>query len=224
MRKRRASERGLAPLVMIISVVILGMVIVMTLKGTELVHRMRGMVTATKFRQFQDQILNYENQYRFLPGDDRAAPSRWGRPNSVYIVNGVGVSYAGDLRIQGLLSDYGNATGEQFNAWRDLRFAGLLDGDQDLVGQSAMPENPFGGLFGFAESNFGLRDVICATQVPGDAAESIDRRLDDGFISTGTVRATSLWDPITAMNRFDAPDKTPYDPSKTYIICVPQRV
>jgi len=220
----RRSERGVAPLVMIVAVVVLGFAFVMTLKGVELVHGMRAFIAATKFRQFSDFISFYEDRYHALPGDDRQAPGRWGRPRSVYIVNDLPVSFDGDLRIQGSLSDYGNATGEQFNAWRDLRLAGLLDGDIELFGQSAMPENPFGGRYGFAEDNLGLRDVICATQVPGGAAAIIDQRLDDGTINTGVVQATSRWDPIDAMNRFDTPDVAPYDPLKTYIICAPQRL
>ncbi|MCA0199579.1 MAG: hypothetical protein LCH56_01915 [Proteobacteria bacterium] len=209
---------------MIIAVVILGFIFLMTLKGRELVHMTRGVVTANQLRQFQDDILKYEAQYRALPGDDLRAPGVWGRANSVYVVNGVAVSFAGDQRISGILSDYANATGEQFDAWRDLRSAGLLDGDINLVGQSAMPDNLFGGQFGFAEDNLGLKNVICATRIPGDAALKIDQRLDDGRIDTGSVRATSRWDPIDAKNHFDAPDEAPYDPLKTYIICVPQRV
>ncbi|MCC6914379.1 MAG: hypothetical protein IT566_11810 [Rhodospirillaceae bacterium] len=209
---------------MIVVVVILGFVFLMTLKGRELVHATRGMLTANQLQQFQDDIVKYQAQYRALPGDDLHAPRTWGRTGSIYVVNGVAVSFAGDDRISGLLSDYANATGEQFDAWRDLRSAGLLEGDIDLVGQSAMPENLFGGQFGFAEDNLGLNNVICATQIPGEAALKIDQRLDDGRIGTGSVRATSRWDPIDAKNHFDAPDETPYDPLKTYIICVPQRV
>ncbi len=217
-------QAGVSSLQMLIAVAILGFTFVMALKGRELVHRTRGVVTANQLRAFQDHLVTYEAQYRALPGDDPRAPRTWRRENSVYIVNGVGVSMSGDLRIQGLLSDYGNATGEQFDAWRDLRFAGLLEGDTALVGRSAMPENLFGGEFGFAEDNLGLQNVICATRIPGDAALTIDERFDDGKIDTGNVRATSRWDPIDAKNHFDAPDEAPYDPLKTYIVCVPQRV
>lgn len=209
---------------MVIIVAILGFTFLMALKGRDLVHKTRGIVVAGQLRGFQVSVRQYEDQYRAMPGDDPAAPGRWRRTNSIYVVNGVSASSTGDHRIQGPLSDYGNATGEQFNAWRDLRFAGLVDGDTDLVGQSAMPENVFGGAYGFAEDNFGIEDVICATQIPGSAAALIDQRLDDGMIATGTVRATSGWDPLTTRNRFEEPDKSPYDPSKTYIICVPQRV
>ncbi|MGE3474400.1 MAG: type II secretion system protein [Rhodospirillaceae bacterium] len=224
MAAARRYQAGFSALQMVIAVAILGFTFVMSLKGRELVVATRGVVTANQFRQFQDSVVKYETQYRAMPGDDPKAPRVWNRTNSIYIVNGVSVSQAGDLRIQGLLSDYGNATGEQFNAWRDLRFAGMLDGDTALVGQSAMPENLFGGQFGFAEDNVGLKNVICATRIPGDAARKIDERFDDGKIDTGSVRATSRWDPIDAKNHFDAPDETPYDPLKTYIICVPQRV
>ena len=215
---------GFGAFEVVIVVAILGFAFLMALKGRELVHKTRGIVTAGQLRGFQDSVRRYEDQYRALPGDDPSAPRKWRRTNSIYLVNGVTVSSTGDQRIQGKLSDYGNATGEQFNAWRDLRFAGMVTGDTELVGQSAMPENSFGGAFGFAEDNFGLRDVICATQIPGAAAEMIDQRLDDGIIATGNVRATSRWDPLTALNRFEEPDATAYDPSKTYIICVPQRV
>lgn len=208
---------------MVIVVAILGFTFVMSLKGRELVRLMRGVATANQLAAFQADLRLYEGEYRALPGDDPLAPNRWGRAASLYIVNGVGVSYAGDLQISGLLSDYGNATGEQFDAWRDLRYAKYLDGDPEIVGQSAMPENLFGGHFGFSEDNLGLKHVICATRIPGDAALRIDERFDDGVINTGVVRATSQWDPFTSKNHFDAPDVTPYDPLKTYIICVPQR-
>lgn len=209
---------------MVIAVAILGFTFTMSLKGRELVHLMRGMVTANHLVEFQADLRAYEAQYGALPGDDPKAPRLWGRTNSIYMVNGVGVSHAGDERITGLLSDYANATGEQFDAWRDLRAAGIVDGPTDLVGRSAMPENLFGGSFGFAEDNFGLKNVICATQIPGDVALRIDDRLDDGKIDTGSVRATSRWDPIEAKNHFETSDEEPYDPLKTYIICVPQRV
>ncbi|MGE3332135.1 MAG: type II secretion system protein [Rhodospirillaceae bacterium] len=224
MKTSQQYQAGFSGLQMVIVVAILGFTFVMALKGRDLVHAMRGLATINKLRDFQLELRTYEAQYRAPPGDDPAAPRRWGRENSIYIVGGVGVSMAGDQRISGLLSDYGNATGEQFDAWRDLRFSGLLDGDTALVGQSAMPENLFGGHFGFAEDNFGLKNVICTTQIPGDVAQKIDERLDDGTINAGAVRATSRWDPIDAKNHFDAPDEAPYDPLKTYIICVPQRV
>ncbi len=131
------------------------------------------------------------------------------------------VSLAGNGKIDGLLDDPGNASGEQYMAWRDLRSAGLVEGDPTLLGQSARPENFFDGDFGFAENNLGLEQVLCLTRVPGRDAELIDKRLDDGSVSTGRLRGTSRWDPVYAKNQFDAPDTAPYDPEKTYIICLP---
>jgi hypothetical protein len=107
-------------------------------------------------------------------------------------------------------------------AWRDLRYAGLVKGDPKWAGESAAPENPFGGIYGFDEGNLGQSGgSLCATRVPGRAAQIIDRNMDDGVINKGRVVATSLYDVVGAHNHFNAPDSAPYDYAKQYIICVP---
>jgi prepilin-type N-terminal cleavage/methylation domain-containing protein len=221
MQKSCGSQAGFSALEMMIAVSIVGIALMLTMKGTALLEPMRAFMTANQMTRYQDIVNTYRAQYRALPGDDRAAPTRWGRPPSVFILNNIPASFSGDDVLQGLLSDEANAAAEQFNAWRDLRFAGLIEGDKELVGRSAMPENAFGGQYGFAEDNLGLRQVLCATQIPGGAAAAIDKRLDDSNVSTGNVRGTSQWDPLEAKNHFEAPDTAPYDPEKTYIICIP---
>ena len=217
---KNSSQSGFGGLQTLIAVVLLGIIFMMTLKGGELVASIRAFITASEIQQYQDRVNVYYNLFQALPGDDIGAPARWGRNESVFIMFNAPVSYEGDDKIQGLFSDFGNATGEQFTAWRDLRFAGLIDGDPALVGQSAMPENLFGGRVGFAESSLGLQDVLCLTEIPGLAASRIDQRIDDGWSDRGSLRASSQWDHIAEMS-FDVPDSEPYDPEKTYIICLP---
>ena len=214
-------RRGFAALEFAVVIVILGIIFAITLKGAGAIEAMRAIATVHELRNYQNILQNYLAEFRQLPGDDPAAPSHWGRPAAMTVVDGIRASLAGDGLIQGDLSDPLNPEGEQLMAWRDLRLSGLLDGDPALIGQAAQPEDYFGTAFGFAQTNLGLDQVLCAMHVPGGVARYIDEQLDDGHIETGHVRATSQWDPVNAKNRFDTPDKTPYDPSKSYIICMP---
>ena len=214
-------RRGFAALEFVVVIAILGVLFAMTLKGAVAIEMMRGVATVHELRNYQNVLQNYLAEFHQLPGDDPVAPRNWGRPATMTVVDGVGVSLAGDGIIQGPLSDPLNPDGEQLMAWRDLRLSGFLDGDQSLVGQAAQPEDYFGTIFGLAEENLGLQQVLCAMHVPGRVALFVDKQLDDGNISTGRVRATSRWDPVHAKNTFDTPDQTPYDPNKTYIICMP---
>jgi len=214
--------RGFGAIELIIVIIVLGAIMVLTLKGTQLIAPMRAFVIAQQLDRYQASVLQYQADIRALPGDDPGGASRWSqREDALFMLGNAPVSYAGDNKLNGLLDDSGNAAGEQYMAWSDLRAGGYLPGDPKLTGQSARPENTYGGVYGFAEDNLGLQQVLCMTRVPGRDAEILDTRLDDGKIATGRLRGTSQWDPVEAKNHFAAPDSAPYDPEKTYIICLP---
>ncbi|MEQ9449710.1 MAG: hypothetical protein RLN70_12535, partial [Rhodospirillaceae bacterium] len=203
-------------------IIILGAIFAMTLKGAALVETMRGVMVSYQMQHFRDRVMVYQTNHGQLPGDDTNAPRRYGRERTTRLQFGAPVSETGNTRIDGFFWDPQNANGEPFMVWRDLRYAGLVDGDPSLVGLSAMPENPFGGVYGFDEGNLGQTGgSLCATRIPGRAAQMIDDRMDDGIINQGEVVATSRYDPVDAMNHFDAPDSEPYDFEKEYIICAP---
>ncbi len=89
----------------------------------------------------------------------------------------------------------------------------------------ASPRCPKMSLAAFTDLTRGIwgskNGSLCATRVPGRAAQMIDDRMDDGRIDRGRVVATSRYDPADAKNHFDAPDSDPYDIEKEYIICAP---
>ena len=215
------ATRGFGLIELIVVIVILGIIFLMTLKGAALIAPMRAVVVAQQIENYRAAVQRYQAEYSALPGDDPAAATRWGRTEAIYNMGNAVVSFAGNGKINGLFDDVANAAGEQFVAWRDLRLGGFIEGDRELVGQSSRPENAFNGVYGFAEDNLGLNQVMCLTKVPGREAQLIDKRLDDGTISTGRLRATSRWDPVEAKNHFPKPDDAAYDPEKTYIICLP---
>ncbi|MGZ6252245.1 MAG: type II secretion system protein [Candidatus Binataceae bacterium] len=203
-----------------LAIIVIGIAFVLTLRGSEVIPAMRSFILLQQLQNYQMAIVRYQAEYHALPGDDVAGPSRWGRPASLYNLGGRPVSFVDDGKINGDLDDSGNPLGEQYLAWLDLRRAGFIDGDDQAVGQSAQPQSTHFGAFGLAEDNFGLNQVLCATRVNGDDARRIDEKLDDGNPGTGTVRATSKWDPSGAHNHFTTPDTDPYDPRKTYILCL----
>jgi hypothetical protein len=219
--KTRTHRRGFGVVELAVCMIILGIGFVLTFKGFVLVDSIRAFVASYQIQQFQNRVLTYQTEYRALPGDDPSASKRFKREEAIFIQNGAVVSLKGDGKLDGKLSDALNASGEQFMAWRDLRYAGL-EGDPALAGVSAMPENPFGGAIGFDEGNLGQKAAsICLTRVPGRAAQIIDHRLDDGAISKGNIVATSKYDPAGVFNHFDAPDSEPYNFEKEYILCAP---
>ncbi|MBY0511319.1 MAG: hypothetical protein K2P94_14345 [Rhodospirillaceae bacterium] len=204
-----------------VAIIILGMVFLFALRGTTLIAPLRSYVVAQQINQYRSAVLQYQADLMHLPGDDSVAPDRWGRPPALFSMLGSTISSAGNGKIDGLLDDSANASGEQYMAWRDLRLGGYVEGDKNLVGQSARPENTYGGVFGFAADNFGVEQVLCLTKVPGTDAALLDKRLDDGSISAGRLQGTSRWDPVDAHNHFEKADTAAYDPEKTYIICLP---
>ncbi len=215
-------RRGFGVIELAIAMVILGIVFVMTLKAGVLVDSIRAVMVTYQIQSIQNRILVYRADYAAFPGDDPRAARRFGRENAMFLRQNAVVSFVGDDKIDGKLSDALSPNGEQFMAWRDLRYAGAWPGDPKTPGLSALPENPFGGVYGFDEGNLGqTKGSICATRIPGHAAAMIDDRLDDGLPDKGAVVATSRYDSSIALNHFDEPDSQPYSVEKEYIICAP---
>jgi hypothetical protein len=218
---RRGAAAGFSVWELAITVTILGIVFAMAIKGGGFVDAMRAFMTANQISRFQQAVSSYRETYNALPGDDALGNRRWGRPQAMLLLDGAPVTSPNDERIDGLLFDVLNPNGENFMAWADLRGHGALEGDTASVGFSAMPENLFGGVFGFDVGNLGQAGPsLCTTRVPGRAAEIIDERLDDGLVNRGKIVATSRYDTAVA-NHFNGPDADPYNVEKTYIICAP---
>jgi hypothetical protein len=217
-----AHERGATIIELAVGALLIGIVVTMTLKGSVMIETMKTQVVVSQLPRFQLNVLQYREDFRHLPGDDPAAERVWRRDPALTRIGGDTLALLnGNAKIEGKFYDFGNPSGEHFVAWQDMRFAGLVSGDPKLQGATALPENPFGGFYGFDQGNLGQKDgSLCATKIPGRAAQSIDKRLDDGKINAGRLVATSKFS-IEDNNHFDAPDAEPYNVEKEYIICVP---
>ncbi|NKB44859.1 MAG: hypothetical protein GKS03_11340 [Alphaproteobacteria bacterium] len=220
------SNSGFGGVELIINIVLIGIVFLLLLKAEEGIDYVGGVFTARRVETTQLLIFSYREDHSFLPGDDPLAPRRF-RRDQARTRNASG-NYA-DLTdnnvIDGYLLDGENILGEQFTAWRDMRFSGKIDGDPSLEGLAALPSNLFGGIYGLDSGNLGMEDgSLCLSNLPGLTAEVIDKELDDGVISTGNVVATARLPeiPDDAWGHYDEPDSEPYDPDKRYLLCTTQ--
>jgi hypothetical protein len=219
---RFSHAHGFSIVQICVVMVLIGIFFMLSLKGGAAIEAIKANLVMSQLPRLQYMIQTYREEFRELPGDGPWSRSKWGRESALTrFPSGELASLEGNSNIDGHLYDVGNPNGEQFAAWRDLRAAGFFEGDKNQIGGSAMPENPFGGFYGFDGGNLGQKaGSLCATKIPGRAAESIDTRLDDGRINTGRLVATSKFS-IEENNHFDAPDTEPYNVEKEYIICVP---
>jgi hypothetical protein len=221
-RGQHQNAAGMTVIELAFTISIVGVMMFFALKGRDLIVSMKALATAYELSQYQNFVQQYHVDYRRLPGEDPFAKSRWPRDTSLTTLRDQSLaSLEGNDKLDGKLYDIGNPDGEQFTAWRDMRYAGMIEGDPALQGASALPENPFGGFYAFDEGNLGQTGgSLCATRIPGRAAQIIDDKIDDGRINAGKLVATSKFS-IEDNNHFDAPDTEPYNIEKEYIICVP---
>jgi hypothetical protein len=220
----RRAAAGFALFELVAAVVILGAILIMTVRGSEILVSLRALIVLRQFEQIAQKVEAYRSVFGRLPGDDVMAPARFRRPRALTWIGPIRADTSGNDQIDGLLSDFRSPEGEQFAVWRDLRLYGSLDGDASLVGFSAMPEHVFGGVLGFDQGNLGQKPPgsLCATRIPGRAAQSIDARLDDGRIDSGLMVGTANY-ATERYNHFAVPDSEPYDVEKEYIICLQLR-
>ncbi|HEU4707959.1 MAG TPA: prepilin-type N-terminal cleavage/methylation domain-containing protein, partial [Methylophilaceae bacterium] len=110
-------QSGFTLIELAIVLVIIGLLLGGVLKGQELINSAKVKNMASDFRNIQVQVYSYQDKFKALPGDDKAAQTHVGATN-----NG-----DGDGVIEGAWSSTTN-TDESFNFWQHIRLAGLATG------------------------------------------------------------------------------------------------
>lgn len=174
-----------------IVLVIIGLLLGGVLKGQELINSAKVKNLANDFRTIPTFVYAYQDKFRALPGDDRAADTH------------IGVAAAtngdGNGRIQGNWNDIpaGGAcaaapAGESCNFWLHVRVANLATGTINQGSADYMPRNAEGGLMGVT----GVAPVagwtgnyfVCSTGIQGRFIRQLDLAMDDGITNTGNIR------------------------------------
>jgi prepilin-type N-terminal cleavage/methylation domain-containing protein len=182
MQKRKQSGFTLVEIAIVL--VIIGLLIGGVLKGRELITNAKIKRVENDFSGVSAAIYAYQDRYGVLPGDDPAASTRfsgtWGAAD-----NG-----DGDGDVAGAWNSSDN-TDESRLMWKHLRGAGLIAGPVDASDASYdQPRNAFGGLIGVDAGlyNTSGQNIVFGA-IPGDIAQIIEARGDDGVPSTGGIQA-----------------------------------
>lgn len=194
----RRKQSGFTLVEIAIVLVIVGLLIGGVLKGREMITNAKIKRIENDFAGVSAAIYAYQDRYGVLPGDDPAASTRFpGTWRSSDNGNGNG-------NISGGWSSTNNGN-ESRKIWKHLRGAGLIAGPVDNTDASyQQPSNSFGGLVGIDLNVYNLSGHnIVFGEIPGDIAQILEARGDDGVPSRGSIQAHGSQTTYTIDNRYD---------------------
>jgi prepilin-type N-terminal cleavage/methylation domain-containing protein len=192
--RKNSTESGFTLVEIAIVLVIIGLLLGGILKGQEMITQARIKNVVNDFNGITVAVTSYQDRYRFLPGDDKGATTRWTTQNPA--------SGDGD----GLIAGKYNATtagatpvtAEESNLfWQHLRIAGFVPGVTTGAGTGTQPPNAAGGMIGVQNAltagvGLGFTGLtVCSSNLPDKIAIAVDSQMDDGNSATGQVRAQS---------------------------------
>jgi prepilin-type N-terminal cleavage/methylation domain-containing protein len=212
----KRTQAGFTLIELAIVLVIIGLLLGGVLKGQELINSAKVKNMANDFRNIQVYVYSYQDKFRALPGDDKAAVQHVTATNNG---NGNGV-------IEGAWNATG-ATVESLNFWQHIRLAGLATGSTVITDTTYSPTNAEGGPVGVQSASTpsisGLKGsyVVCSGGILGKFAKELDTAMDDGNTATGIMMTASSVDGTTASTAVTNVATTPtlLDSSK-YIVCM----
>jgi len=181
-----------------IVLVIIGLLIGGVLKGREMITNAKIKRIENDFAGVSAAIFAYQDRYGVLPGDDPSASTRFaGTWRASDNGNGNG-------NISGGWSSTNNGN-ESRKIWKHLRGAGLIAGPVDNTDASyQQPSNSFGGLLGIDLNLYNLSGHnIIFGEIPGDIAQILEARGDDGVPSSGSIQSHASQTTYAIDSRYD---------------------
>lgn len=184
----KRTQAGFTLIELAIVLVIIGLLLGGVLKGQELINSAKVKNMAQDFRNIQVYVYSYQDKFKALPGDDKAAKQH--------------VGAAKDGNGDGVIAGAWNATKsddtESFNFWQHIRLAGLATGSTAVGDDTYLPTNAEGGPIGIqaasTKSITGLKGsyVVCSSGILGKFAKELDTAIDDGNTTTGAMMTAKM--------------------------------
>ncbi len=204
---RPGGERGISLAEVSGVLVVGGLIIAGALKGNELIKisQIRGGIAEVE--KTQSVTSTFQEQNQKLPGDYPAANARIGTPIGIEWANcdGTDTNCDGDGVIEG-----DGIEGETVLFWQHLAASKLITGVEidetpesrdKLIFGISLPSNPIGGGLTVVQDNLngvlshwlrlGTAEADAVGVMTADLAKVIDKKIDDGRPSTGTVQSVT---------------------------------
>jgi len=219
----KTAQKGFTLVEIAIVLVIIGLLLGGILKGQEMITQAKIKNVIADMSGVSAAMYGYQDRYRALPGDDKAA-NRWSSADQG----------DGDGIISGAyLSTTANDESREF--WRHLRLSGFVAGAGD-----DQPFNAVSGKMGVQTGNGPAAGtaptgvlatasgspptapvtslIMCSANLPDKIAVSVDAQMDDGVGTTGNVRGFKQTAPNPAAIAATA-EAYAEDGVSTYVVC-----
>ncbi len=188
----KTKQKGFTLVEIAIVLVIIGLLLGGILKGQEMIVQAKIKNAIADFSGISAAYFGYQDRYRAAPGDDPQA-TRWSG----------GTAGDGNRVLTGLLNSTTN-THESSMWWDHVRRSGFLSGSgftqpsnafagilgvQTGAGDAptgASPTPATGTLTGGASGFTSL--IMCSSNLPDKVAIALDVQMDDGLLTSGSVR------------------------------------
>ena len=213
----RKQQTGFTLVEIAIVLVIIGLLLGGVLKGQELVNNAKVKNLGNDFRGVSSFVYAYQDRFRALPGDDRAATTHLNGGTNAAAAN------LGNARINGAWNSV-TANDESFLFWQHVRLAGLATGTTNTAAADYIPRNAEGGVIGVTSdpvltapaTPYPASFYVCSQGIQGRFARQIDTTLDDGNTQTGTIRVMT----DNVANMADAINVTAANDAVLYTVCM----
>ena len=230
----KQKQSGFTLIEIAIVLVIIGLLLGGVLKGQELINSAKVKNLATDFKNIPVYIYGYQDKFRALPGDDKAADTHVG---GTVCTDAANICATGNGVIEGAWNANADTT-ESYLFWQHVRLASLATGSTTTGAADYIPVNAAGGIIGImsgttdvtkAAINDGASPavairgsyVICSTGILGKFVKQLDLQMDDGNTAGGSMMATPVSSyTIGAAATTAATANNNIDDAASYIVCM----